>query len=508
MTASIRSFQDARDFLSGSGTGGGGGVASSVPNPSAPLGITLGSQSGPITRGPSLDSIQQRFNNVQREFNQAVGGPLHLRDFERRDITSAIQRAGRGDDSGRDWVSSLLNRRFEGPLGLDEERSTNLFNQATDKQGVLSSLSQGRGVLSHLQSLSPGLTGGEARLEARNLGGGFFRGASAGARRAGSLAESIQSGIADAARTAIDRQTQAASTRSEVRDLLASQATGIGQVVDERGRNAVLEDDRLARVFADLQRNPLDPDLLRGSGFGGLLDDLRGNPSFQDRSTAEGLQDQLGSFDDLSGFTTQADITGRGTPIRTITDPVSGNAFRIDKLREGLFRSATNRGRPTPGQEFLDALPRLLEREAIASQFGRGGQFSEFNTSQALPGLGSIFGFEAGGIANRENIATQSEDRQADFIASLLGGDSVIGDLTDPRRTAGITADLPGFLSRQDEALGRAQAESDALDAQYQAALNQRRRRYLDGKNPAGQVLGGLGFVPGLQGAWLARALI
>lgn len=509
MTASIRSFSENRQLLRG---GSGGGATTLNQAVGTPQGISQGLQQGTVARGPSLQSLQDHRRNLITDFNQQLGPDLSLSEFDRTDIRGVVRRAGQGDTSGVDRIREILSREYTGPAGLSDQ-AQDLVRQAEDQRGVFDLLSQGRGVETHLRSLSPGLSAGEARFERReNIGSDFFRSARDQSQGFGALAETLRTDISDASRRASDQQGNALEARSDARSLLASLSDRIAGVVDERVDARTGERDRLAGVFSDLLRDPLDEGSLGRAGLSGVREALQGDEQFQSRVAAEGQLGALAEFSDLERFEALDAITGRGTPIRAIRDPLTGNAFRVDKLEEGLFRNPQNRGLETPDDEFLRALPRLLERESIQSQFGRLGELAPFATSQALPELGSLFSFDPGGTFNRLNTATQVEDRQADFIASLLGTDSVIGELSDPAPNPTITADVPSFLSRNSEAMARAEAEAQGLGAQYQSEVDRVRRRYLDSKDGfLGDILNIASFVP-IPGifapAQLARNLI
>ena len=504
MTASVRSFSDNRQLLRG-GSGGGLTTTSQVAN--VPQGISQALGQGPVTRGPSLDQLQSRRSALLGNFNRELGPSLRYTGTDRVNILNAVDKAGQGNTSFVGDVQEILGREYTGPTGLGEGVQA-LTRQAEDQRQVFGLLGRGEGVESHLRALAPGMTAGEARGERRRLGGNFYGGAKDAARGFGQLANGLRTDATDAARRAAEQAGFAGDARSQARDLLSTLQT---QVVDSVDRNVTArgaERDRLSGIFEDLLGNPLDGGLLESAGLGEVGRSLDGNAQIQDRRAAEGVLGGLENFADLSTFTARdnvprnrgaaygpgGDRSRRGESVRTILDPVTGQEFRVDMLQEGFFRNVNNRRLNDPSQEFQDALPRLLEREAIESRLGRGGDLNAFATTQELPAYQSIFGFDPGTQANRLNTATLSQDRRADFIADLLGQQTLIGDI-DPSgfRAPEITADLPGFLERNQEAMNRAALEAAGLDNQFLAQGNANARRYLGDKGGfVGDILGGV----------------
>ncbi len=490
--AYIPSFHDNLDFLQGNRespdnvvplTGGGGGPAGTASgsfesNPTGPSAITPSSgpdvgNVGVSTSGSSLDRLFNPIESGAQDQRGALEGASNVfyedagpgRTYEGIGAQETLQGAvdtGTGIDAARD----LVGARYEGPQAFNQETVADIQAGIGELQQRASALSSGHGLQSLLQRASPGLTPGEARLEAqRMIGTDDYRQRQAESRdMIREFSEQLRSQRENARKHAEMRQEQEQNIAQQSRDYLGDRRSEINAEVEAQINQRRQQQEGIENVFTEFRR----------SG------DARG----LDAVPSESLL-----FDPNDFYTPAQNRLEQGQA--RWNQLVEEYADLAD--HEFLPLEAHYRGQEWYGHKPTDidneTWQRLQERQkAFEAEFSPGtqmqrGQYGDvmpmyFGEQVQLPDARAYTFFEPGVSPSRENSSTEVQRTQYNRINDILGDLDRIDAAGEPYRAAMIAADIEGYLNAEEAILEQQDAALTTEQNNWLGLIRKTRKKY------------------------------
>lgn len=511
---------------------GGGGEEAARPTVSEDFG------GRPFFRGTSLTDLSGELGRIGTgvaglvsEFREAAGPSREFGAQERGQLLTAIRGgAGAGAMGGRRQGESffrppteeetgrargLIEARFEGPTGLDEEFLTPFEERAQTAAALGAQLGTGRGLIAQQQRAAPGLSRGEARFEAQRRqeagpeGRGFQRqGFGVGLQGRRTAAE-IQRERQEARGFAEQRTGEEQEIARRAREFTGEVRAGIRGGVEGRVQQATEARQALIDAFNRFQQTG-DPGELAGVApqLGGVQ-----IPELQRQAEARAEFDRLfsdtGEFADISNIPpVRLGTSQTGLPARFVT--IAGQDFDLQALQTGQAevpgmtpfeqRRLGRRIMERHGQAVRGFAPEtpLTRTTAIGRELalepGERGRFADIMplftqelgiTLPERPDIRQFVGFQEGEIPTLENVARASEVEQLNRIAGLLDQPGLLE--RRERQLPGVTAtpeDLQRFELQQQQAQQAIELELARAEAERRRQLGEADRRFRESQEP------------------------
>ena len=516
----------------GSQEGGGQGltVAPSEPQqaqePSARIGDLGSYTGGPLASSllagsqSSVDRSADAIKTLGSAFRESAGPS---RNYDTSGAQSVLQSAIRPEASAADKGAArqLLGARYEGPQGFDPAAVSQLKQLLGGESGVADPLRTGGGLQSAVLSTVPGLTPGQAAMEAQRLRyNDKFQGAAVNqAQQLSGLQSSLGQGANEAEAFAQQRAKEEAGIAEKSRQFLTDQgaqlrATLEGQLGAQRDQDAATQ-QKLLKLRESGQLGDI-PDEYR--------DQIAGSAGRKESEAAlEAYKAIMAKYSDLEGIDPlEKIITKRGKEWygQEYVDPKGKDKGEtklkdirkikgIDKAKE---RRLVERQRELEGLFGLDlgrkddkedTLYRDVANLDLRERRDGGGAVS-FEDSVFKPGdYGSYFSFRPSAGLTIGNLASEDQLQTFNNINELLDNADRLERSGDVFQAGKIVADVDRYLKDEEARLEERGENVDQAEKDWRKKVKRARARYKRSKaKELGELVGQV--VGGVAGAFIA----
>ena len=478
---------------------------------------------------------QQQIGQLGESFKQAAGPTGQT--FESRGGQEALNRYTQGGltdtsqlQEARSKAAGLVGAQYTGPQALGSE---DVAKTAQDIQGTLTqagALRSGFGTQTVLQQAAPGITGGQARFEAKRLHQDpeYRRKAAQQAEEAGQLVGRLAQEDKSARALAQARQNEEAEIQRRARAQLTGQRSGIEGELDTLVQQRKAQQETAMDAYRKFQETG-DVKHLQGVAGVGFDPGAFDTPAMQ--LTREAQESYKRIMEDpryaaIAGYGA-LDLTPhyRGTEgYRLGTQPgadVSQDIVQPPGLEAATFQGA--KPKPQPVRTLADEVARgtltkqqadllrqrqkALEQGGFDVRKGREGKYgvvaplydwdpsTQFGDTSFKGGdVRPYVQFDPGVSPARENVSTEGQRQQFNAINDLLGEVGRISEAGEPYRAAQMAAELDAYLADEEKTLNERKGSLSKTAAKWKQHIGKIRKEYKKRKaaEPWGNIVKGI----------------